>query len=98
MAQFGAGRTTFLEAGHYVVYRADGDGANLQAIAAGWLDSCAPDGSWYTAMDNKGVLWRTAVAGGTPRQLTPPNAIPAGDISADSKQFLYLYQAAAEIP
>jgi eukaryotic-like serine/threonine-protein kinase len=84
-----------LEAGQVVVYRADPDGSNLRAVGPGFLDSCAPDGSWYTFSDASGRLMRAPVVGGAPRQLAGTNSVPFGDISADGKQVLYLYQETA---
>jgi Tol biopolymer transport system component len=88
------------EASQFVVYRADPDGGNLRAVGSGFVEACAPDGSWYTFTDASHRLLRRSAAGGAARPLTGTEAAVGGDISADGKQVLYSYQetVAGSIP
>jgi serine/threonine protein kinase len=75
-------------------YRADSDGSNIRTLGPGFLSACAPDGTWYTSLDNDGSLSRVDVANGTAKFLTKTTS-GSSAVSPDGTQLLYAYQESA---
>ncbi len=74
------------------LYRSDSDGGNLRELASVSATSCSPDGTWYTFLDNEANLYRTSVAGGTPKLLFKASRT-RNAISPDGSRIFTTYQA-----
>ena len=78
------GKTLVFESnrsGHFAVWRADADGANMRQLTGDEVaaqPAISPDGKWIvynSSRDEPGILWRIPAEGGVPIQLTQGNTI-----------------------
>ena len=84
-------------AGRFNIWRMDMDGANLKQLTDGIGEAypqCSPDGRWVVYQSGVGnvtsTLWRVAIDGGKPVQLTSTHSI-APTISRDGELIAYFY-------